>query len=186
MAAVASVYPLGDVMAAVRDRLVARGEAVAQENAADDFVTPWWCSGVDWVSGTHAPPRYVWFPTRIEDAPPYKGDLSNQERAITSGIEVVEVHCWGVDIGQAWALRRNLFRAFLANVGAPSFQNRGATIVANGGQLGTHGVVIVQTLGVLVPVTDDPEEIVTPVEIEITANLLRNGVESTAAVIVVE
>lgn len=177
MAAVASIYPLGDIMAAVRDRLVSRGEAVAQENATDD-VTPLWCSGVDWVAANHAPPRYVWFPTRITPAAPHKGDLSNQERALVSGLEIVEVHCWGIDIGQAWALRRNLFRAMQSNMGTPAYQDQGAVIVANGGGLGTHGVVIVQTLGFFVPVTDDPDAVVVPIAVHIDPFLVRNDVET--------
>lgn len=179
MAAVASVYPLGDLMAAILARLVSRGEAVAQESAVEgDVDTPWWCKGIDWIAGNHAPPRYVWFPTRINAAPPHKGDLANQERAIVSGLELVEVHCWGVDIGQAWSLRRNLFRAMQANMGTPAYEDQGTQIVANGGSLGTAGVVMIVTLGFFIPVTDDSDEVVTPIAVNITSKLVKNGVET--------
>ena len=178
MAAVASVYPLGDIMAAVRDRLVSRGEAIAQEDAADDNVTPWWCKGVDWTHGNHAPPRYVWFPVRINPAPPHKGDLANQERALVSGLELVQVHCWGVDDGQAWALRRNLLRALQNNVATPGYQDQGTDILLNGGGLGTMGVVMVLTLGFFIPVTDDPEVVVVPIAVGINPFLVRDGIET--------
>ena len=187
MAAVASVYPLGTIMEAIRDRLVSRGEAVAQENATTgDVDTPWWCDGVDWVWANHTPPRYVWYPKIINPAPPHKGDLANQERALVSGLEVVEVHCWGKDRGQAWALRRNLFRAIQNSVATPGYADQGTQIVENGGGLGLMGVVMIVTLGFFIPVTDDPDEIVVPIAVNITSTIVRGGTPETDTSFTVE
>lgn len=186
MAAVASVYPLETTLAAILARLVSRGEAVAQENATtSDLETPMWCKGVDWVQAIHAPPRYVWFPTGITPAPPHKGDISNQERALITGLEAVEVHCWGKDAGQAWALRRNLFRA-LQNQAPTAWQYQGDEILLNGGGLGTMGVVNVVRLAFYIPVTDDPDTIVVPVAVNLTGKLVVNENENTGCQATVE
>lgn len=185
MAAITPVYPLGDALAAILARLVSRGEAIAQVDATNDTATPMWCKGIEWIAANHAPPRYVWFPVSVLPGKPEKGDISNQERALISGMEVVEIHSWGATEGEAWAMRRNLLRA--CQFAAPTaWQYQGDRVVLNGEQNGLHGVVYITTLTFSIPVTDDAEVVVVPVAIHITSKLVKNGVETTDAVFTVE
>lgn len=97
-------YPLQALQVEVIALLAADAEAVDSAPVEHHF-------GEKFKAGSHAPPRYVWIPTRTREQRATTQRAVDEPRALYSTAEYIEIHCWGSTFAQAFALRNNVLRA---------------------------------------------------------------------------